>query len=191
MTSGPFNFPDNLHRLEAAAGIGLAAAAGWTGIGAVAGVGVAAHGIDTFQAGLRQAFSDEQVDTFTSQGIQATGVSRGTANLIDAGIGIVGSAGAGAWGAALRWGEVSIPAAASGLSTAERVVMYEIGQKTLDKAPFIWYAGRFPNEIESGMAIVAEQGWVQALKSQGSGTWEQRDGNKGNKGTDDMKACSC
>ena len=69
-------------------GIGIA-------IGA-AGVAVGAHGIDTVQSGVRTAASGSPVDTFTSKGLQKAGLSRTTANLVDAGIGVVGTLGAGA-----------------------------------------------------------------------------------------------
>ncbi len=74
--------------LEISVGVTIGAATSWTGIGAVGGGLVALHGLDTFQAGLRQGFYDTETDTGTSLGIQQTGVSRSTANLIDAGIGL-------------------------------------------------------------------------------------------------------
>ncbi len=66
--------------LEAAAGLGFGAATSWTGIGAVAGGAIALHGLDVAQAALRGA------DTFTSEGLQAAGLSESTANAIDMGI---------------------------------------------------------------------------------------------------------
>jgi len=63
---------------------------------AIAGGAVAIHGLDTTASGARTLWYGEEVDTFTSQGLQAAGMSRGTANLVDAGIGVVGSLGAGA-----------------------------------------------------------------------------------------------
>jgi hypothetical protein len=65
---------------EATIGVGFAVATGWTGVGAVAGVAIALHGIDVAQAALRES------DTFTSQGLQAAGLSQGTANAISTGI---------------------------------------------------------------------------------------------------------
>lgn len=88
--------------VEVAAGASLVAAGVATseiGVGvliAAAGVAVTAHGVDTVQSGVRQAASGREVDSFTSQGLQAAGMSRTAANLTDAGIGIVGSLGAGA-----------------------------------------------------------------------------------------------
>jgi hypothetical protein len=77
-------------------GVGaVALSAGWTGVGAVVGGAAVVHGADTFQAGIRQAISGGEVDTLTSQGMQAVGVSRNVANGIDAGVGIVASGGAG------------------------------------------------------------------------------------------------
>ena len=63
---------------------------------AAAGVAVTAHGADVTQSGFRSAIHGEQVDSFTSEGLQAAGVSRRNANLVDAGISVVGSLGASA-----------------------------------------------------------------------------------------------
>ena len=88
--------------LEVSAGVALVAAGVATseiGVGfliGAAGVLVTAHGMDTVQAGTQQLLSGEQTDTFTSKGIQAAGVSKTKANLLDAGIGVVGTLGASA-----------------------------------------------------------------------------------------------
>lgn len=93
---------------EVAAGVALVAAGVATsgiGIGVViaaAGVLVAAHGADTVVSGVRTALAGEEVDTFTSQGLQRAGMSRTAANLTDAGISIVGTLGASSAASALR-----------------------------------------------------------------------------------------
>ena len=98
--------------LETAAGVGLTLAGVATsevGVGipvAVAGAAVTAHGIDTTVSGLRTLISGERKDTLTSQGLQAAGVERNAANLVDAGISVAGTLGAGA--------AVRAPAAAGG-----------------------------------------------------------------------------
>ena len=66
--------------LEAATGIGLGIATGWSGVGAVAGGAIALHGIDVAQAAWRGT------DTITSLSLQSAGVPQNTANAIDAGI---------------------------------------------------------------------------------------------------------
>jgi RHS repeat-associated protein len=105
---------------ETAAGVGLVAAGIATseiGIGipiAAAGALVTAHGADTVVSGVRTAVAGEAKDTFTSQALQARGLTRTQANLTDAGIGIVGSLGA---SAATR-----APAAVAALSDAAPVV---------------------------------------------------------------------
>ncbi|MBX9943182.1 MAG: hypothetical protein K2Y40_03810 [Reyranella sp.] len=66
--------------LEAATGIGLGLATGWSGVGAIAGGAIALHGIDVAQAAWRGT------DTFTSQGLQSAGVPQSAANAIDTGI---------------------------------------------------------------------------------------------------------
>lgn len=88
--------------LETVAGGALVVAGAATsefGVGiAIAGAGlvVTAHGADVTVSGARTMWDGEQVDTFTSQGMQAAGMSRTTANLTDAGISIVGSLGSSA-----------------------------------------------------------------------------------------------
>lgn len=79
--------------LEAAAGASGGAATSWTGVGAVAGAVVFVHGADVASTGLRQIISGEDESSLTSQAIQAAGVSKPTADLIDNGISVAGSLG--------------------------------------------------------------------------------------------------
>ncbi|MDE3742116.1 SpvB/TcaC N-terminal domain-containing protein [Maribacter polysaccharolyticus] len=60
-----------------------------TAVGAVAVV----HGVDTVQSGLRQLWTGDSTDTMLSEGLQLAGVERNTANLADAGVGILASGG--------------------------------------------------------------------------------------------------
>jgi len=88
--------------LETLAGVSLVAAGVATseiGVGVLligAGAVVTAHGADTTVSGVRTMWNGAPVDTFTSQGLQAAGMSRTAANLTDAGIGVVGTLGASA-----------------------------------------------------------------------------------------------
>ncbi|HEU4583743.1 MAG TPA: SpvB/TcaC N-terminal domain-containing protein [Polyangiaceae bacterium] len=113
--------------LETVAGAGLVAvgvATSEIGIGipiAAAGVLVTAHGADTVVSGVRTAVSGTEVDSFTSQGLQAAGLSRTQANLADAGIGIVGSLGAGALARAPAAAPTVIRAAAETAEAAPAV----------------------------------------------------------------------
>jgi RHS repeat-associated protein len=66
--------------LEAGIGVGFGVATGWTGLGAVAGAAIALHGVDVAVSGLRET------DSFTSQGLQAAGLSQNVANAVDTGI---------------------------------------------------------------------------------------------------------
>jgi RHS repeat-associated protein len=79
--------------LESAAGAAGGAATSWTGVGAVAGAVVFVHGADTAATGLRQLWTGEDESSLTSQAMQAAGVSKPTADLIDNGVSIVGSLG--------------------------------------------------------------------------------------------------
>ncbi|MCK5835419.1 MAG: hypothetical protein KAG98_06780, partial [Lentisphaeria bacterium] len=88
--------------------VGAGVTAGSGGLGSVIGIGIMAHGVDNVQAGIRQAWTGEEVDTGTSIGLQAAGLSRGTANLVDAGISIVATLGGGAYLRAARHSLVEV-----------------------------------------------------------------------------------
>ena len=79
--------------LETVIGYGFAVFTAETVVGAAAGIAVGTHGVDTFQSGIRQMWTGQATDSFTSQGMQAAGVPQPYANLADAGISIVGTAG--------------------------------------------------------------------------------------------------
>jgi RHS repeat-associated protein len=81
---------------QAGAGIAFGAATSWTGVGAVGGGLVAAHGVDQAWAGIRTIASGQHQSSATSWAIQrTTGISQNTADLIDSGISIAGSGGIG------------------------------------------------------------------------------------------------
>lgn len=127
---------------EAFAGGALAVSTGWTGVGAVGGVVVGLHGLDQLQAGLRQAFTGEEVDSFTSQGLQAAGLSRCTANLVDAGISVVGSLGAGVATASIKVATIrASDPLAKGLSTAQILWRTEVGSQALSNSKFASLGG--------------------------------------------------
>ena len=90
------------------------------GVGIVIGAGgvlVAGHGIDTIVSGARTVWNGAPVDTLTSQGLQAAGMSRSTANLVDAGIGVAGTLGAGA----LTRAPASVPAAVDAVQATRAI----------------------------------------------------------------------
>jgi RHS repeat-associated protein len=101
--------------LEMAAGATGGAATSWTGVGAVAGAVVVVHGADVASSGLRQLWTGEQTSSLTSQGLQAAGMSRENAELVDAGVSIVGSMGASAI--------ANAPRAAGGVANATGAVL--------------------------------------------------------------------
>jgi O-methyltransferase involved in polyketide biosynthesis len=63
--------------------------------------------VDQFQAGIRQIWTGEHVESLTSVNLQAAGMSQNAANLTDAGISVVGSLGAGFGTTAIRVTELS------------------------------------------------------------------------------------
>ena len=81
--------------LEAAAGFAFAGVTAETGVGIALGVAVGLHGVDVAVSGYRTMVGGNQVDSFTSQGLQAAGMSQDWANGFDTGISVVGSAGIG------------------------------------------------------------------------------------------------
>ena len=88
--------------LETAAGVAIVGAGVATsefGVGVAliaAGSFVTAHGADTTVSGARQLVTGEHADTLTATGLQAAGMSKSTANLVDAGISVVATLGASA-----------------------------------------------------------------------------------------------
>jgi hypothetical protein len=102
--------------------------------------------------GLRQLASGCRADSFTSQGLQAAGLSRSTSNLVDAGISVAGSLGTGIAGAARAAG--GIP----------NIPYYEAGQTTMSAGQFGTY-GQTANAAARGAQRVADQGWLRSLLS--------------------------
>jgi hypothetical protein len=143
--------------LETTVGGSIAVAAGWTGVGAVVGVAIAAHGLDTMQAGIRQTFSDDgkHVDSLTSSGLQAAGVPRTAANITDAGISIAGSLGGGLVNAASKVAAVAATPEAAGLTTVQILTKIEQGSKALPTATFEALGGTATSAITKADMIAS------------------------------------
>ena len=123
--------------LEAGAGISLGIATSWTGVGAVAGGAIALHGFDTAIAGFREVATGSQVDSLTSQGLQAAGMSKNAANLTDTGIGIAGSLGAGTVTGLSKVAAIAATdEAAAGMTTLQILRGTEKGAKALPDEVF-------------------------------------------------------
>jgi RHS repeat-associated protein len=170
--------------LEALAGYGLATAGAGlsaTGAGAILGVPlvglgvvVGAHGLDTAQAGARQAWSGNQVDSFTSGDLQMLGMSRNAANLTDAGISVAGSLGAGAATPLLRASTIAATdPLAQGLSSSQILSQWESGSVALNNADFWGMGGTFTSPLykaalmDTGAYPLTTTGWggfVQSLR---------------------------
>lgn len=116
----------------------------------MAGGAVGLHGLDQVQAGLREVWTGCNVDSFTSQGLQDVGLSQNTANLLDTGISVAGSLGAGTASAAIRAGGV------------QNILYSEIGMKTLSPQNWAEY-GQIEDPVERGMQLVEDQGWPKAI----------------------------
>ena len=145
---------------------------GAVGFGALAvgGAAVGSHGIDTFQAGVRQMWTGEHVDSMTSQNLQAAGMSSRAANLTDAGINVVGSFGAGFATTGVR--AVTLSATASpevaSASLLTKIKYYEAGQTSFPKAIFdTRYAG-IPITLDRGAAVLADYGSFWGVAKAGS-----------------------
>jgi RHS repeat-associated protein len=173
---------------EAAAGYGLAAtgvALSATGVGALAGVplavlgaAVAAHGVDQIVAGAAQTTYSVQVDSYTSQTLQNyAGFSQNAANLTDAGISFVGSLGTSAatsTARAIQLTATSVSGDVADASLLTRIRYYDTGQLSLSQDAYDYYS-LWPNAVDRGAAMVADQGWLGAW-SQGSLTLGAREG---------------
>jgi RHS repeat-associated protein len=127
---------------------------------AIGGGVIAVHGADTFVAGLRQLWSGKDTDTFSSQGLQALGVSRGKANLIDAGAGVVFTLG----GSAVMKAPSVVAATGSAVQpglvhlTTDSAEALIGAQKTLGTGSSTIYAGPAALADSSGLAITARTG---------------------------------
>ena len=155
---------------ETAVGVSIAAAAGWTGVGLVGGGLVAAHGLDTVQAGFRQVFQNAEVDTGTSLALQSAGVSRQTANLVDAGLGLA-SGGAGIVLGASKTAQIARLPEATG-STLQNLRLWETGSQALNQADWLALGGHTTTALQKGIAIqngfrlttTSSEAFVQSLK---------------------------
>ena len=170
--------------LEALAGYGLASAGAGlsaTGAGALlgvpmaaAGVFVGAHGLDTAQAGARQAWTGNQVDSFTSGDLQMLGMSHTAASLTYAGISVVGSFGSGAATPLIRASTIAATdPLAQGLSASQILSQWEKGAVALNDADFWGMGGTFTSPLYKAAAMdsgayplttTAWQGLVQSLR---------------------------
>jgi len=166
--------------LETAAGValvGVGAATSEIGVGIpimAAGAFVTAHGADVTVSGARTMIAGEQVDTGSSMLMQEAGMSRTSANLVDAGISVVGTLGAGAAtkapaaaveGINLAQPSVSISHAAGAPSAAgiTNPLGYAVGHSRIgitlgDETATVWSHLTVPGErvMMSGGALVAE-----------------------------------
>ena len=80
--------------IEAGVGAVGGAATSWSGIGAVVGGGAVIHGSDVAVSGFTQMITGQESSSLTSQALQSTGMSKGTAENIDAGVSMLFTAGA-------------------------------------------------------------------------------------------------
>lgn len=144
---------------EFAAGASLGIATSWTGVGAVAGGIVALHGLDTIQSGIRQAITGRTVDSFTSMGLQAAGMSRNGANITDAGISVVGSVGTGVFNAATKVAAIAATPEAAGMSTWQILRAVDSGSKALPGQVYGQLGGQATSAIEK--ATMMAQGTIQ------------------------------
>jgi hypothetical protein len=115
-------------------------------LGMAGGAFVVGHGIDAFQAGVRQAWTGNSTDTLTSTGLQAAGMSRRTANLADTGISIVATFGASAGSGVIRTSEGLVH-----LTSAENAVnIVRTGELAGSN-----YAGPASNALREGWGVTA------------------------------------
>lgn len=149
---------------------------------AVGGAAVGAHGVDQFQAGLRQMWTGEHVQSLTAGTLESAGMSPRGANLTDAGISVVGSLGAGFATTGIRVTELSATSISSEVANASlltEIAYYEVGQLSQSGNAYGYYS-LWGNTIDRGAAMVADQGggllgWGRAM-SQGSLTLGAREG---------------
>ena len=103
----------------------------------VAGVVVVAHGADVASAGLKQIWTGEDTSSLTSQGLQAVGMSKQNAEMVDASISIIGTAGAGTISNASKAGLVTtetVEASKSIISTENGIEITGFTRHGLNRA---------------------------------------------------------
>ena len=81
---------------EAGIGGAFAMSSIGTGVGPLAGFALMAHGFDNYRAGMNQVFNNASSDPMTVRALQQTGLSHSQAHLVNDGISLFGSLGAGA-----------------------------------------------------------------------------------------------
>jgi len=136
--------------IEATVGFTFAGVTSETLVGAAAGVAVGLHGVDSFQTGFRQMISGQQATSVTSSGLQAAGMSPTAANLTDAGISIVGTAGTSIFGASSASGslvQLTDSAGGAGINNSGTL----IGEGGI-------YAGPLDNAGASGFGVTLRTG---------------------------------
>ena len=140
---------------------------------AAGGATVGAHGVDTFQAGVRQLFTGEHTDSMTSTNLQAAGMSPRAANLTDAGISVVGSLGAGLATTGVRVVTLSATAApeVAGASLLTKIKYYEAGQTSFPGSVFNATYANIPNTLDRGAQILADYGSLLGVAKAGSTTF--------------------
>jgi len=146
---------------EAAAGVALGAATSWTGVGAVAGGVVAVHGVDVAISGARQLWSGEETSSFTSSTMQAAGVSKQNAELIDSGISIVGSAGAGLATSLIKGAATAAPRAAAAAADDVAARAAPVVEKVAETASRIPCVG---NSFVPGTMVLMADGTAKAIE---------------------------
>jgi hypothetical protein len=126
-----------------------------------AGGVVTAHGVDTVVSGVRTAAAGSPVDTVTSGLLQAAGMSRRGANLVDALIGVIGTLGATTVTKAPAVANASANAIESGAlvhrTTHEAAVAIE-GSQQLGLGAGTVYAGPAALATASPAAVTARTG---------------------------------
>ncbi|MCS7063982.1 MAG: hypothetical protein NZM04_08090 [Methylacidiphilales bacterium] len=118
----------------------------------VGGLAIGAHGVDTVQAGFLQMLSGEPMDTFTSQGLQAAGLSRDTANLVDAGLGIIGG-GAGIVSAYSKASAISATNNVGSMNTWQILATADKGAAARTTASFEASGGHKVSDFARGLAV--------------------------------------
>lgn len=143
-------------------------ATSWTGIGAVAGGLAFVHGADVASAGLNQLITGEETSSFTSQGLQSLGVSQQNAELVDAGISIGLTAGAGVY--TTSTGKVSTIANTTSYSKIGSTgKVGEDALKTLGGESQVFFrtdkGGRYIDQFVNGAAHESKVGYTTLNRS--------------------------
>ena len=108
--------------VEASVGVIGGVATSWTGAGGIVGGIALIHGSDVAASGFSQMITGRETSSFTSQGLQFSGMSKGTADTVDAGVSMLLTGGASSAASSTRTVAPMVNGTAKSVNSATKTV---------------------------------------------------------------------